>query len=89
MDYLAVFLQMLHKRNLTDNTIRSYSTYIKPYLAYLDSLSISPPDASWQVMGDFLDWIQQRRSLSALLIPISLTSLPQRRFPASFRPPAA
>ena len=64
MDYLAVFLQMLHKRNLTDNTIRSYSTYIKPYLAYLDSLSISPPDASWQVMGDFLDWIQQRRSLS-------------------------
>lgn len=39
MDYFSVFTQMLQAKGLTDNTIRSYKTYIIPYLAYLSAIS--------------------------------------------------
>ena len=48
MDYFSTFIQMLHAKRLSDNTIRSYSTYIKAYLAYLGSIEVSPESASWQ-----------------------------------------
>lgn len=39
MDYFSIFTQMLQAKGLTDNTIRSYKTYIKPYLSsYLPTL---------------------------------------------------
>lgn len=63
MDYFSIFIQMLHAKGVADNTIRSYKTYIRPYLAYLDSLSLLPEDASWQNMRDFLVWIKQDRNL--------------------------
>lgn len=63
MDYFSMFIQMLQAKGLTDNTIRSYRTYIKPYLDYLSSLSIAPEDASWQTMRDFLSWIKSERAL--------------------------
>lgn len=64
MDYDSIFIQMLQARGLTDNTIRSYKTYINPYLTYLKALRISPDNASWQVMRDYLSWIQNQRGLS-------------------------
>ena len=64
MDYFSIFIQMLQAKGVADNTIRSYKTYIKPYLSYLNSHSVSPEDASWQDMRDFLFWIQKERNLS-------------------------
>lgn len=64
MDYFTTFIQALHSRKLSQNTIRAYATYIKPYLAYLDSIQVSPELASYQNMRDYLDWIQSERSLS-------------------------
>lgn len=64
MDYLSTFIEMLQARNLTPNTIRSYITYIKPYLEFLSSLNILPEDASWQVVRDYLRWIKAQRCLS-------------------------
>ncbi|MEG0155897.1 MAG: phage integrase N-terminal SAM-like domain-containing protein, partial [Lachnospiraceae bacterium] len=64
MDYFSVFIQMLQTKGLTDNTIRSYKTYIKPYLNYLSSASVLPGDASWQIMRDYLSWIKSDRNLS-------------------------
>lgn len=64
MDYLSTFIEMLQARNLTQNTIRSYITYIKPYLEFLSSLNILPEDASWQVVRDYLRWIKAQRCLS-------------------------
>lgn len=63
MDYFSIFIQMLQAKGLTDNTIRSYKTYIIPYLTYLSSLGLSPEDASWQVMRDFLSCIKMERNL--------------------------
>lgn len=75
MDYFSTFIQMLHARRLTDNTIRSYKTYIKPYLDYLDSLSVLPEDASWQHMRDYLDLIQEQRGLSDRTINMVISYL--------------
>lgn len=63
MDYYSIFIQMLHAKGLADNTIRSYKTYIIPYLSYLEQRQILPEDAIWQDMHDFLEWIRLERSL--------------------------
>ena len=63
MDYFSAFIQMLQAKGVADNTIRSYKTYIKPYLSYLSAHCVSPDDTSWQVMREFLLWIQSERSL--------------------------
>ena len=52
-DYFKSFKEMISLRGLTDHTITSYSTYIKMYLEYLNSLNISADAASWQIMRDF------------------------------------
>lgn len=75
MDYFSVFIHMLQTKGLTDNTIRSYKTYIKPYLAYLDDRSILPENVSWQDMRDFLVWIKQQRSLSDRTINMIISYL--------------
>lgn len=75
MDYFSSFVQMLHVRNLSDNTIRSYTTYIKPYLEYLDVQNILPENASWQNMRCFLDFIQTQRSLSDRTINMIISYL--------------
>lgn len=75
MDYFYVFSQMLQAKGLTDNTIRSYKTYIKPYLSYLSYNSVTPEDASWQCMRDFLFWIQSERCLSDRTINMIISYL--------------
>lgn len=75
MDYLSTFTEMLQARNLTPNTIRSYTTYIKPYLQFLSSMCIRPEDASWQVARDFLRWLQKERSLSDRTVNLVISNL--------------
>lgn len=64
MDYLSVFIEMLQAKNLAPNTIRNYQTYIKPYLAFLQGLGISPENVPWNVVREFLKWLQDSRRLS-------------------------
>lgn len=75
MDYFSIFIQMLQAKGLTDNTIRAYRTYIKPYLAYLSSIGISPDHASWQDMRDYLSWIKLERCLSDRTINMIISYL--------------
>ncbi len=75
MDYLSMFIEMLQARNLASNTIRSYTTYIKPYLLFLSSMNIRPEDASWQVVRNFLRWIQKERFLSDRTVNLVISNL--------------
>ena len=75
MDYLSLFTEMLLARGLADNTVRNYQTYIKPYLAYLQGLGISPDTASWQVMRDFLKYLKESRSLSERTLNMVISHL--------------
>lgn len=64
-NYLDTFKQMISLRGLTDHTIKSYSTYIRAYLDYLENiLHKKPEDVSWQELRSFIFYIQQERSLS-------------------------
>ncbi|MEG2441821.1 MAG: phage integrase N-terminal SAM-like domain-containing protein [Acetivibrio sp.] len=75
MDYFSIFIQMLQTKGLADNTIRSYKTYINPYLAYLSSSSILPENATWQDMRDFFSWIKSARNLSDRTINMIISYL--------------
>lgn len=75
MDYFSTFIQMLYTKKLSHNTIRAYSSYIKPYLAYLDRIQLTPEQASYQTMRDYLDWIQSERHLSDRTINMIISYL--------------
>ena len=65
MDYLNIFREMISLRGLTDHTVKSYSTYIRAYLGYLENvLHKSPEDVSWQELRDYIFWLQRQRNLS-------------------------
>ena len=75
MDYFSAFIQVLQTRKLSKNTVRVYVSYIKSYLAYLDTLQIPPELASYQDMREFLDWIQAERNLSDRTINMIISYL--------------
>lgn len=63
--YLDSYKQMISLRGLTDHTIKSYCTYLKAYLDYLEVvLHKSPEDVLWEELRGFIFWIQQQRDLS-------------------------
>lgn len=74
--YLDSYKQMISLRGLTDHTIKSYNTYIKAYLNYLDTiLKKKPMDVSWQELRDFIFWIQKHRNLSDRTINTCISQL--------------
>ena len=67
---------MISLRGLTDHTLTSYSTYISAYLQYLsDVCSVSPEEASWQQMRDFIFWLQKNRGISDRTVNTCISQL--------------
>lgn len=63
--YLNTFREMISLRGLSSHTVKSYSTYIRAYLDYLDSvIHKQPEDVSWQEMRDFVFWLKKQKNLS-------------------------
>ena len=76
MDYLNSFREMISLRGLTDHTLTNYCTYIRSYLAYLDSvLHKSPEDVSWHELRDYIRWLQHSRSLSDRTVNCAISQL--------------
>ena len=74
--YLKTYKQMISLRGLTDHTIKSYSTYIRAYLDYLERVLLkNPQDVSWQELRDFIFFIQKERSLSDRTINTAISQL--------------
>lgn len=64
-EYLILYREMISLRGLTDHTVRSYSTYIRAFLDYLDrTLKKKPENVSWDELRDYIRWIQKERNLS-------------------------
>ncbi len=60
MDYFKVYREMLSLRGLTDHTVKSYSTYIRSYLDYLQTvLCKQPEDVSWEELREYIRWLQE------------------------------
>ena len=76
MDYLKSFREMISLRGLTDHTVKSYSTYLKKYLFYLDEiLQVSPEEATWDDMRSFILWLETECSLSDRTINAAVSQL--------------
>lgn len=64
-DYIKSYREMISLRGLTDHTLKSYTTYIKIYLNYVqDILHKDPSDVTWQEIRDFLLWVKSQKGLS-------------------------
>ena len=65
MSYIDSFNEMLELRGLQPHTLKSYQTYIRAYLEYLEQdLHKKPEDVSWEEMRDFIYYLQYTRKLS-------------------------
>ena len=74
--YFKLYREMISLRGLTDHTLKSYSTYIRSYLDYLQNiLHKSPEDVSWQELRDFIQWLQKERNLADRTINCVISQL--------------
>ncbi len=74
--YFYSFRDMIALRGLTDHTLKSYCTYIRAYLAYLETvLHKNPEQVSWQELRDFIRWLQKSRNLSDRTINAAIAQL--------------
>lgn len=75
-EYLKLYREMISLRGLTDHTVKSYSTYIRAYLDYLNRvLHKKPEDISWNELRDYIRWIQKERNLSHRTINSAISQL--------------
>lgn len=75
-EYLKLYREMISLRGLTDHTLKSYSTYIRAYLDYLDSvIRKSPEDVSWEELRDYIRFIQKERNLADRTINTAISQL--------------
>ena len=74
--YFNTYREMISLRGLTDHTLRSYSTYIRSYLDYLQNiLHKLPENVSWQELRDYIKWLQKERNLSDRTINHAISQL--------------
>lgn len=74
--YLNSYREMISLRGLTSHTMKSYCTYIRAYLDFLQNvLHKSPEDVSWDDMRAFILWLQGDRHLSDRTINTAISQL--------------
>lgn len=74
--YFNSYREMISLRGLTGHTLKSYSTYIRSYLDYLQNiLHKSPEDVSWQDLRDYIKWLQKERNLSDRTVNAAISHL--------------
>lgn len=74
--YLDLFREMISLRGLSDHTLKSYCTYIRSYLDYLELiLKKNPEDVSWTELRDYIRWIQKERNLADRTINAAISQL--------------
>ena len=75
-NYLNSFRKMISLRGLTDHTLKSYCTYIRTYLDYLNNiLHKSPEEVSWDELRDYIRWLQKSRNLSDRTVNFVISQL--------------
>ena len=76
MDFLKKYQKMIALRGLTDNTLKSYSTYIRAYLDYLSGrLHKFPSQATYGDMRKFICDLQASRGLSDRTVNTAIAQL--------------
>ena len=64
-NFLLKYQEMISLRGLTENTRKTYTSYLKAYFEYLQLyLHKSPEEVSWEELRQFVFYLQQQRQLS-------------------------
>ena len=75
-DYFNSYRDMISLRGLTDHTLKSYCTYIRAYLDYLQNiLHKLPEDVSWHELRDFIRWLQAERGISDRTVNTAISQI--------------
>ena len=81
--YFNFYRDMISLRGLADHTLKSYCTYIRAYLDYLQNiLHKLPEDVSWQELRDFIRWLQADRGISDRTVNTAISQI--RILPCTF-----
>ena len=81
--YFNFYRDMISLRGLADHTLKSYCTYIRAYLDYLQNiLHKLPEDVSWQELRDFIRWLQADRGISDRTVNTAISQI--RFLPCTF-----
>lgn len=75
MDYIKKYREMISLRGLSDHTMKSYCTYIRTYLEYLDMIGKYPSQATWKDMRNYLVWLQDTRHITDRTINVAIAQL--------------
>lgn len=75
MDYIKKYREMISLRGLSDHTMKSYCTYIKTYLEYLELIGKYPSQITWKDMRNYVIWLQDVRNLSDRTINAAIAQL--------------
>jgi site-specific recombinase XerD len=63
--YIESFLEMIAIRGLSDNTLKSYKSYVKSYLSYVETyLQKLPDDVSWEELRTYTSFLKRSKGLS-------------------------
>jgi len=76
MDFLKKYRKMIALRGLTDHTVKSYSTYIRAYLDFIENkLHKYPSQVTYNDMRRFIKELQASRDLSDRTINTAISQL--------------
>lgn len=75
MDYFQTYQDMIRLRGLAEHTVKSYSTYVRAYLTYIEKLGVSPENTSWDIMRGFILNLKISRNLNDRTINAVISQL--------------
>ena len=76
MDYLKKYREMISLRGLSDHTMKSYCTYLRTYIEYLDSvLHKYPSQVTYQDLRNYVVWLEKSKGLSDRTINAAISQL--------------
>lgn len=74
--YFNSYREMISLRGLSDHTLRSYCTYIRAYLDYLQNLlHKQPEEVSWQELRNYIKWLQAERNIADRTVNTAISQL--------------
>lgn len=75
MDYIKKYQKMITLRNLSEHTKKSYLTYIKTYLEYLEIIHKYPSQATFKDLQNYIIWLKETRHLADRTINAAISQL--------------
>ena len=75
MDYMKKYQKMISLRNLSDHTKKSYTTYLKTYLEFLELIHKYPSQVTIKDLQKYVIWLKETKHLADRTINAAISQL--------------